>query len=231
MIRIYLMCLALMCIGSAQQQSPGVMFSKRAPSDFALTADPKSVAWKNAPAVVTDTDRFGERVPNARTEIRSRWTKDNLCFLFISQYETLYLRPEASLEKETLGLWDYDVVEVFVSSDLENIFTYKEFEVSPRAEWVDLDIDRSRKDKGSEWMWNSGFRFKTKIDEAKKIWICEMQIPWKAIDSRPIRAGNELRLNLYRIEGGPEKRKYLAWQKVNSESFHTPERFGRLRLR
>ena len=220
-----------MCIANAQRPSPGVLFSKRASADFGLSVDPDSAAWKNAPRVVTDTDRFGERVPNARTEIRSRWTKENLYFLFISHYETLYLKPEPSLEKETFGLWDYDVVEVFVSSDLKNIHSYKEFEVSPRGEWVDLDIDRSRKDKASDWMWNSGFRFKTKIDEARKVWICEMQIPWKAIDTRPVRAGNELRLNLYRIEGGPEKRKYIAWQQVNSESFHTPERFGRLRLR
>jgi hypothetical protein len=57
-----------------------------------------------------------------------------------------------------------------------------------------------------------------------------MQIPWKAIDPRTIAAGNELRLNLYRIEGGPVKRKFIAWQPVQSESYHTPEKFGRLRL-
>ena len=231
-MRIFISTLFLMCIANAQRQSPGVMFSKRAPSDFALTADPESGPWKNAPAVVTDTDRFGTSVPNARTEIRSRWTKDNLYFLFISHFETMYLKPEPLLDKETsFGLWDYDVVEVFVSPDLKNIYSYKEFEVSPRGEWVDLDIDRSRKGKDSDWMWNSGFQFKTKIDEPGKVWICEMQIPWKSIDSRLIRSGNELRLNLYRIEGGPEKRTYIAWQQVNSESFHTPERFGLLRLR
>ena len=118
-----------MCIANAQRPSPGVLFSKRASADFGLSVDPDSAAWKNAPRVVTDTDRFGERVPNARTEIRSRWTKENLYFLFISHYETLYLKPEPSLEKETFGLWDYDVVEVFVSSDLKNIHSYKEFEV------------------------------------------------------------------------------------------------------
>ncbi len=56
-----------------------------------------------------------------------------------------------------------------------------------------------------------------------------MQIPWSSIDPRPVQAGNELRLNLYRIEGGPN-RKFIAWQAVNSESYHTPEKFGRLRL-
>jgi hypothetical protein len=57
-----------------------------------------------------------------------------------------------------------------------------------------------------------------------------MRIPWTAIDPRPPAAGNELRLNLYRVEGAPPARKFIAWRPVNSDSFHTPEAFGTLRL-
>ena len=42
--------------------------------------------------------------------------------------------------------------------------------------------------------------------------------------------GPEMRLNLYRCQGPPPDRKYINWQPVNNESFHTPEAFGRLRL-
>ena len=58
-----------------------------------------------------------------------------------------------------------------------------------------------------------------------------MKIPWASIaPAKPV-DGQEFRLNLYRIEGGPEPRKYITWQAVQSPSFHTPAAFGRLRLK
>jgi hypothetical protein len=209
---------------------PGVMRSFQASSDFALTTNPESKKWKGIEGVVADHGRFGEVLPNARTEIRSRWTEKNLYFLFVSHYETLYGQPNPSLKGDSWGLWDYDVAEVFIGHDLQNIQRYKEFEVSPQGAWIDLDVDRLRAGKEVDATWNSGFQSRTRIDKVHQIWICAMQIPWKAIDPRTIAAGNELRLNLYRIEGGPVKRKFIAWQPVQSESYHTPEKFGRLRL-
>ena len=179
------------------------MRTYRATADFALSADPESSAWRGVAGVIAATDPYGRPLPNARTEVRSRWTPDNLYFLFISHYESLYGRPNPTPEKEAWGLWDYDVVEVFIGNDLQNINLYKEFEVSPDGEFVDLDVDRQRKGKEVDWLWNSGLKYKTRIDRDHKIWICEMQIPWRSIDTRTPKTGNELRLNLYRIEGGP----------------------------
>ncbi len=209
---------------------PGVMRSFSAKADFALTTDPESEQWKGIEAVVADHGRFGETLTDARTEIRSRWTKKNLYFLFVSRYQTLYLQPNPSLAADSWGLWDFDVAEVFIGHDLQNIQRYKEFEVSPQGAWIDLDVDRLRKGKEVDAAWDSGFQSRTSIDKDHHIWICAIQIPWKAIDPRKIAAGNELRLNLYRIEGGPADRKFIAWQAVQSESYHTPEKFGRLRL-
>ena len=42
---------------------------------------------------------------------------------------------------ETNELWNWDVAEVFIGSDFKNIRRYREFEVSPQAEWVDLDLN------------------------------------------------------------------------------------------
>jgi hypothetical protein len=202
-------------------------FSKEVPP---LAADASLAIWKKAPLVVAAQDRLGKPLPEARTEIRSLWTNENLYFLFTAKYESMYLRPEPQLDKETFGLWDFDVVEVFIGHDLERTHLYKEFEVSPRGEWVDLDIDKSKKNIAA-WEWNSNFRFKTKIDEARKTWQCLMEIPWKSIAVQPPAAGQEFRLNLYRIEGGPEpKRKYITWRAVGNPSFHTPAAFGRLKL-
>lgn len=228
MIRTFLMAaIAAQLISAAE---PGVMTTHRASSDFDLSADPDSSHWKVS-GVIADKDALGKLLPEARTEIRSRWTSKNLYFLFIGKYESLYSRPNPDPQKEAWGLWEYDVAEVFVGNDLKNIHLYKEFEVSPDGEFIDLDVDKLRKGKEVDWLWNSGFRYKTKIDQEKKIWICEMQIPWSSIDPRDPKAGNELRLNLYRIEGAPPNRKYIAWQTVGNPSFHTPEKFGRLILR
>jgi hypothetical protein len=42
----------------------------------------------------------------------------------------LYLKPNPVVARETNELWKWDVAEVFVGSDFQNIRRYKEFEVS-----------------------------------------------------------------------------------------------------
>ena len=221
----------LLLFGVAWADGPGVILSKHARSDFELTANPDAKAWKNVPGVVAENDVNGKPVPGHRSEIRSRWTQRNLYFLFICPYEQLYLKPDpVTTTAETNGLWDWDVAEVFIGWDLKNIGLYKEFEISPRGEWVDLDIDRDHPRPVVNWQWNSGFQVKTRIDKAQKIWYGEMKIPLDQIDRRPPKPGLEFRINLYRIQGPPPGRKFIAWQPTNSPSYHTPTAFGRLRL-
>jgi hypothetical protein len=208
----------------------GRMQSHSIARDFALTADPNAPAWKNVKGVIADHGPKGDPVAGHRTEIRSRWTRDNLYVLFICPYEKLHLKANPSTTTETNKLWDYDVAEIFIGTDFEHIRHYTEFEVSPQGEWVDLDIDRDHPKPEGGWLWNSGFKVKAHIDEARKIWYGEMQIPMKAIDSRPARAGNEMRVNLYRIEGPEPNRTYIAWQPTNASTYHVPEAFGRLVL-
>jgi len=217
-------------IPSAAADDHAVFLSHQAHSDFLLTADPDRAEWTTVQPIIVSTDRYGRIIAGAETAIRSRWTKQALYFLFVSAYQSLYLKPNSSTTTETWGLWDWDVAEVFIGYDTAHIRRYKEFEVSPQGEWVDLDIDRDRKENPVDWSWNSGFETKARINRDAGTWTCEIRIPWKAIDPRPPSAGNELRLNLYRIEGGPPARKFIAWRPVYSDSFHTPEAFGTLRL-
>ena len=209
----------------------GVFPSFFASKDFKLTADPRAPQWKSITGVFAERDQFGNLVPNHRTEIRSRWTRQHLYLLYICPYEELYLKPNPSTTTETNKLWEYDVAEAFIGSDFQNIRRYKEFEVSPQGEWVDLDIDRDQPKPEGGWLWNSGFRVKARIDEKAKIWYAEMQIPFASIDSRTPREGLELRINLYRAQGRPPNRKFICWQPTRNRSFHTPEAFGRLVLK
>lgn len=173
---------------------------------------------------------MGNDVPGHRTEIRSRWTRDNLYFLFICPYQELYLKPGPVADKETNRLWNYDVAEVFIGWDFQNIRRYKEFELSPQGEWVDLDIDRDHPLPEGGWLWNSGFEVMARIDRAAKIWYGVMRIPWKSIDERRPQPGNQLRVNFYRMQGPPPQRKMVAWQPTHSRTYHVPESFGTLRL-
>lgn len=208
----------------------GVLQCPRASRDAAPTADPESRDWKHVPGVRVDTDRFGEPVKGSWTEIRTRWTPKYLSVLFINHYETLNLKLGPTAAKETWSLWDFDVAEIFIGGDPTHPRRYKELQISPAGEWVDLDVDRDRKGLEVDWRWDSGFRWKSVIAADRQTWIGEMQIPWKAIDATPAREGREYRTNLYRIEGKEPARKFLAWRPVMSPSYHTPERFGVLRL-
>ena len=223
--------LLLILAGVLVADGPGVIVSHHIKAEFALTPDPNGPAWKGVAGVFAENDPFGKPVPGHRTEIRSRWTDQNIYFLFVCPYETLHLKPNPELKQETNGLWEWDVAEVFVGTDFQNIKRYKEFEISPRGEWVDLDIDRSNPHPEGGWLWNSGMENQARIDEKNKVWYGVMKIPLKSIDSRTPANGIEMRVNLYRCQAKDPGRIYIAWQPTRSPSFHTPTAFGKLVLK
>lgn len=214
-------------VGAAES---GVLVSHRARADFELSADPSATAWKTVEGVVADKDRFGKPVPGHRTEIRSRWTDKNLYLLFIAPYGELYVKPDPATGADTNKLWDWDVAEAFIGTDFKDIKKYKEFQVSPQGEWVDLAIDRGTQPPTHDTTWNSGYEVKAKVDRNAHVWYGAMRIPLASLGIDAPKNGVETRLNLYRCQGPPSDRKYINWQPVNNETFHTPEAFGRLRL-
>jgi hypothetical protein len=200
-----------------------------AESDATLDSNPSSSFWSGSVPTFMDGNPHGRPDPKYRTEIRTRWTSQNLYFLFICPYEELNLKPNPSRSAETNELWNWDVAEVFIGADFKDIRRYKEFEVSPQGEWIDLDIDLDRHD-GDGWKWNSGFQVSARIDEIAHIWYGSMKIPYSAIDNRLAAPGNLLRINLFRSQGPASDRHQIAWRAPMSDSFHTPERFGYLKL-
>ncbi|MGI8992612.1 MAG: carbohydrate-binding family 9-like protein [Bryobacteraceae bacterium] len=228
MFRFAASVLLLACCTQAQVQN--VIDSHFAPQDEPLEWNPASSFWRNVPATEIATDNFGKAQPAHRTEIRSRWTTENLYFQFTCRYEELYSHPDPSRTAETNKLWDWDVAEVFIGSDFENIRRYREFEMSPRGEWLDLDIDLARAVPADGWTWNSGFEVKASIDKKNKIWYGAMRIPYRSVDSRAAAAGSLLRVNFYREQGPLARRVEIAWQPTMQRTYHVPERFGTLKL-
>lgn len=217
-------------LACAQSSNPAEFRSVFAPHDVALQTDLQSPFWQQAIPVFADRDNYGRLVPHHRTEIRSRWTERNLYLLFVCPYDELHLRPHPSTATETNQLWNWDVAELFIGSDWQNIRRYREFEVSPQAEWVDLDINLDLPDHTVGWMWNSGFHVAARIDRSAKVWYAAMIIPMASIGSEPPHAGLAYRANLFRSQGPPERRRAICWRPPMKETFHTPEAFGKLLL-
>jgi hypothetical protein len=222
--------LAALGASTAAAADNHIVQSSRAAHDVTLQTNPASDLWRGARRVFAEYDSYGKPVPGYRTEIRSRWTKDNLYLLFICPYEELYLKPSPDTVHETNKLWNWDVAEAFIGSDFQNIKHYKEFELSPQGEWIDLDINLEKPHHENGWTWNSGFQVSARIDRGARVWYGAMRIPFTAIDSRPTAAGNTLRVNFFRSQGQPPHRKEVTWQPPMTDTFHTPERFGLLKL-
>ena len=221
---------AFLACSALQAENQGRIDSIYSAKPITLTANPKASHWRSIEPTIADKDHFGKTMDGHRTEIRSRWTKTHLYVLFTCPYVNLNLKPDPNTKEETNKLWQWDVAEVFIGSDFEKIWQYKEVQVSPQSEWVDLDIDRKNPLPEAGWKWNSGFKVKALLDREKKVWYGEMEIPLAAIDSRPIREGNEMRVNFFRIQGANENKKYIVWQQTGVLNNHVPEAFGRIRL-
>jgi Carbohydrate family 9 binding domain-like len=201
-----------------------------AEKDATLDTNPASQFWRGARPVYMELDSHGKRVPKYRTEVRTRWTETNLYFLFVCPYQELSLKPNPDTKRETNALWNWDVAEVFLGSDFQDIKRYKEFELSPQGEWIDLDVDLHKPHHEDGWTWNSGFEVSARIDRRARIWYGAMRIPYSAIDHRPAAPGNALRMNLFRSQGPASHRQEITWQAPMSNTFHVPERFGLLKL-
>ena len=223
-----LVSLAMLSVGIAHASSR--IESKRALHDISADTDPNSAFWRGVPAIFAYKNRNGDKVAGYRMEVRSRWTPDNLYVLFICPYTKLYLKPDPKTDVETNGLWHWDVAEVFIGSDFQDIGKYKEFEVSPQGEWVDLDINRDHRADSAGWKWNSGFKVTARIDQATHHWYALMKIPYRSIDSRPASVGNLLRVNFFLSEETGADRKAITWQPTHENTFHVPKAFGTLKL-
>ena len=222
----------LVMTGAAYAQDAGSAAFKSvyAALDVALDTDPGAGFWRGASPVFAEVDGHGKVVPSHRTEVRSRWTKENLYLLFVCPYEELHLKPSPDTVKETNELWNWDVAELFIGSNFQDIRRYKEFEVSPQGEWIDLDINLALPHHEVGWTWNSGFQVAARIDHKAKVWYGVMRIPFAALDERAPAAGNVFRANLFRSQGPPERQQSIAWKAPMTGTFHTPERFGQLEL-
>jgi hypothetical protein len=163
--------------------------------------------------------------------VRAFWTDSDLYLLFICPYKELNLWLPADNSQDRLKLWDRDVVEFFLGANWDDIKKYKEFEIAPTGDWVDLDIDYGKDTYDAKW--NSGWERQGRIDKKHHIWYAAARVPLKAVSEKQVASGTKWRVNLYRIDGLGEDpvRRFMCWQPtcvVNRDPNHVPENFGTL---
>ncbi len=234
---LFVLFLAAGALACAQQpctvtQPTATFKTPHVSGDPALSADPAASVWRNAAATSISKDCSKQiDYPSLSTEVRSFWTDTHLYLLFTCPYHELNLFLPAIGGGPRDKLWDRDVVEMFLGDDWQNIRHYREFEIAPTGDWIDLAIDLDHQ--SYDQSWRSHWTTAAHIDEARHIWYAAARIPLAAVSAAPVKPGTRWRANLYRIEGlGPDSgRHFLCWQPtcvVNRDPNHVPENFGTL---
>jgi hypothetical protein len=205
---------------------------KRESAPAALSTDPQASEYRNASSawIMKDCSRTLD-YPNLKTEVKGFWTDTDLYLLFVCPYETLNIFLPADGSKPRRKLWDRDVVEVFLGDDWDNIRHYREYEIAPTGDWIDLAIDLDKMGAGGGW--RSGWKTSARIDETARVWYAAAKIPLQSVSTAPVKTGMRWRMNLYRIEGQGEdpQRHFMCWQPtcvIGRDPNHVPENFGAL---
>lgn len=169
-----------------------------------------------------------EAAPARHAEARIIWTSAGLFVRFVCrQDKPLIVSARPQIERKTLGLWDYDVCEIFVAPDAARPERYLEFEAAPTGEWLDLAIEHKDGVRETDWNFNSGMTAAARIGE--RFITIALGVSWAAFGHEP-QAGERWRVNLFRCVGTGPERGYLAWQPTRTPqpNFHVPAVFGTL---
>jgi len=201
--------------------------------DLDLDAPPGTALWQNAwPVSIEQTSRDGTVRPELSTTVRALWSQRFLFLCFecpftkLTVFEPLLTgHKRFDLGKEGVSLWDRDVVEAFIGTDPQNIRHYAEFEVAPTNERLDLMVLHLPE---KDFDWDSQFESRVNLDNAGKLWRCEMRIPLDRLALTKPSPGTQWRLNLFRCDRA--NRASLAWNPTLEGTFHVPERFGTLQF-
>jgi len=208
-------------------ESGGVFVARRARGRVAA-GDFASEEWARARAAHVARYWSGEEAPEGRrAAARALWDEEGLSVRFdCRQDEPPVLSAEPRTDRKTIGLWDRDVCELFITPETGGIGTYFEFEAAPTGEWLDLALRVTPGGRETDWDFRSGMTAAAEHVSAREYRV-GMRVPWRAFGRAP-RAGERWRCNLFRCVGADPGRGYLAWRPTHTPqpAFHVPEKFG-----
>ncbi|HVM91213.1 MAG TPA: carbohydrate-binding family 9-like protein [Terriglobales bacterium] len=217
----------------ACSSSPTTISALHLAHEITLDALRPAGEWAKATPVAFCADWQGKNADAGRqTEVRAMWTPHTLYVRFTCRYRDIIVFEDSDPSGRRDHLWDRDVAEAFLQPDTSQKHHYKEFEVSPNGQWIDLDIGPSnitREEPPRDL--KSGLMRSVYLDKEKGIWEAELAIPMRALTSS-FDPKTVWRANFFRVEGKQEPRFYSAWQatKTPEPNFHVPEAFGFLKF-
>jgi hypothetical protein len=165
------------------------------------------------------------------TGIGVEWNDIGVLIYFRGRFENLrMLSKEKTIEvsTKTYKLWEQsDVFEVFIGVHAKQTKLYKEFQVSPDARWIDIDVNKQLGISNHHWY--SGFQCKSFIDEDMKIWTSVFELPWNCFGPNK-KTDDVWYANFYRASGTFHGEELLAWSPTGygEKCFHRPEHFGKI---
>ncbi|MDG2124870.1 MAG: carbohydrate-binding family 9-like protein, partial [Verrucomicrobiales bacterium] len=204
---------------------PRTTATKTAASAITLDGQPDEPEGATTPPrhVESQITTGASRPPSGATA-RILWTDTHLLVAFSAPYQklTTFADPGPS---ERDGLWNRDVVEIFVTPGETTPSHYFEYEVAPTGEKLDLRIEKPNYDLA----WNGNFTASAHIDDATSTYTAELKIPFADFGlTSPPEPGAKFRLNLYRHD--VSNNAFVAWNPTASRTAHRPDRFGHLTL-
>jgi Carbohydrate family 9 binding domain-like len=195
-------------------------------------ADLDNAAWETARPVSIKRYWSGEDAPAGRqAEARLLWSDKALHVRFVyQQTEPPVVSSRPQTRRKTIGLWERDVCEIFITPNVNNPERYFEFEAAATGEWLDLKVHQKPDERETDWKFNSGMTTAHRITP-EKVTIA-MRVPWKALGRKP-QAGERWRGNLFRVTGSGTTRGYVTWRPTHTPepNFHVPAAFGWIRFK
>lgn len=188
--------------------------------DFVPDGQLQEPEWQTAAVSRLEYNSLNSQArPDYSTAVRLLWSDTSLYISYECPYQQLTtFEPVSATER--LGLWDRDVVELFVGSDTQQPRQYAEIEWAPTGETLDVLVDLPNKN----FQWSAAAQSAVSVDAEQRIWRVEARIPLTSLASQPPAAGDRWKLNLYRMDRHGQAA--LAFSPILAGSFHTPARFG-----
>ena len=202
----------------------------------------EEAAWQRAPVIELLECSTG-KPPNFATQARMLYDDQWLYVGFHCQDPDIW----GTMTGHDDTIYNEEVVEIFIDP-AGTLCTYYELEVSPLNTGFDALIINNAILCGSQGRgdifqgftgWDpKGFKHAVHIegklnahDGKSRFWECEMAIRFSELflaGNVPPKAGDEWRVNLYRIDIEGEKLEETAFSPTGLADFHVPSRFGKI---
>jgi hypothetical protein len=186
---------------------------------------PPGSAWETTKQVSFYSDWRGEHAdPKRETCVWLLWSPDRFFVRYECRYRSIFVYDGGNCRRDRL--WMRDVAELFLHPETDEPRRYREFEISPNGDWLDLDISP-----GEKSILHCDLKSRVVINPERRIWTAEMSIPTNCL-SESFDPGAVWRVNFFRIEGEDPDRFYSAWRPTYTirPNFHVPEAFGVLQF-